>query len=95
MSGEDTVETQDWSNRELLLRIYYRTVETNGSVRLLDRTVFGDQAHGISGLVEQAHENTLYRERAKVGVKLALSVAGAGMSILVAMLVLLIEHVGG
>ena len=39
MTEMDTIETQDWTNRELMLKIYYQTVETNGTARQHDRTL--------------------------------------------------------
>ncbi len=62
----DTIETKQWSDRELSLRIYYQTVETNGMVRAHEREIFGDTIHGYVGLKEQAAVNTAYRERLKV-----------------------------
>lgn len=92
-SHPETVETSQWDNRELLLRIYYQTVETNGSVRMHDRTLYGDTIHGVIGLVQQACENGAYLERMKVGLRIAFTIAGACVTILTAILVMLVEHV--
>jgi len=60
---QETVETQPWSNRELMLRIYYQTVETNGTVRQHHRDLYGDPTCGHVGLVKQAEANTESRVR--------------------------------
>ena len=89
---QETVETRDWSDRQLLLKNYYLSVEQNGRVGKLWTCVFGDEATGVVGLVEQAQENTRYREKAKTLVRVVASVAGAMLTVMVAMLVLLVEH---
>jgi hypothetical protein len=89
----DTVETMGWDNRELLLRIYYQVVETNGTVRTHDRELYGDPLRGDIGLKACAAVNTAYRERMKVGVRIAFTVAGVAMSLVSAILVLLIQHI--
>lgn len=90
---KDTIETSRWDDRELMLRIYYQVVETNGTVRQHDREIYGDEHLGLTGLKQIALENCAYRERMRVGLRIALGVAGAVASILTAILVLIIEHV--
>ena len=89
----DTIETAGWSDRELALRIYYQVVETNGTVRLHDREIFGDEHLGVVGLRQIATENCNYRERVKVGLKIGLAVLGACLGLLTTILVLVLEHV--
>jgi len=89
----ETVETLAWDNRELLLRIYYQVVETNGTVRLHDQEIFGRPEHGFTGLRQIANENSAYRERMKTLMRIAGVVAGALLSILGTILILVIEHV--
>ena len=89
----ETIETREWSDRELLLRTYYQTVETNGAVAKLKCVVYGDEGQGMVGLVEQAHENSAYREKLKGATKIILAVASAALTMLTAMVVLLVEHV--
>jgi NH3-dependent NAD+ synthetase len=89
----ETVETTSWDNRTLLLRIYYQVVETNGTVRLHEREIYGDAHLGIVGLRQIATENCAYRERMKVGLRIAFMVLGTAASILAAILVLLVQHI--
>jgi NH3-dependent NAD+ synthetase len=89
----ETIETSQWDNRELMLRIYYQTVETNGWVRQLRHDVYGCPEMEIVGLKEIAQENSAYRERMKVGLRIGFAVAGTLGTILTAILVLIIEHV--
>lgn len=93
MTEKETVETLGWSDREILLRTYYQTVETNGWVRQLRHDVYGCPEMEIVGLKEIAIENTAYRERMKVGLRIGFAVAGTLGTILTAILVLIIEHV--
>jgi hypothetical protein len=89
----ETIETAGWTDRELMLRTYYQTVETNGTVSKLRGVVYGDPIQGIVGLVEQACENTAYRVRAKSTLKIIVAVASAALTMLTAMVVMLVEHV--
>jgi len=60
---KETIETSAWTDREILLRTYYQVVETNGTVRLHDREIYGDPTHGLVGLKVQATANTESRVR--------------------------------
>ena len=88
----ETVETMPWSDRELMLRIYYQTVETNGTVRQHDLEIFGNDHLGVVGLKRWAMENVSYRERMKVMVKVAAWALGLMASAVTTILVLLIQH---
>ncbi len=89
----ETLETALWSDRELMLRTYYQTAETNGFVRLLNGTVYGDAEHGVIGLVDQAHDNSLYRERVKAVLKVFYVVGGLIVSGMFALMgILLAAH---
>lgn len=74
----ETVETAQWSDRELQLRTYYQVVETNGSVRQLQHDVYGCPELGIVGLKTVSAANTEFRERSTAGVRVAY-LAGAGL----------------
>lgn len=89
----ETIETMAWDNRELLLRIYYQVVETNGTVRDHSREIYGDAVLGLVGLRQIATENCAYRERLKVGVRIGLAVAGTFTTVLTAILVLVIDRI--
>jgi hypothetical protein len=89
----DTVETKQWDDRELMLRIYYQVVETNGTVRQHDRELYGDDHLGLVGLRQIATENCAYRERMKVGLRIGFVVLGALASLLGTILVLLVQHI--
>ncbi len=90
----DTIETGAWSDRELLLRIYYQTVETNGSVRQLNRDVYGDSAHGLIGLKELSNINTAYREKLKAAYKLVVGIGALVFAALFSILgILLAAHI--
>jgi hypothetical protein len=93
LPANETVETLAWNNRELLLRIYYQTVETNGSVRRLNGEVYGDPAHGELGLKRQVEENMAYREKMKVAMRIAWIVAGAALTTLITLLALILDHI--
>jgi hypothetical protein len=90
---KDTVETAAWDDRELMLRIYYQVVETNGTVRLHDREIYGDNHLGMIGLRQTANENIAFRERAKTLARVGGVLAGAIFSILTTILILILEHV--
>lgn len=87
----ETVETVQWDNRELLLRIYYQTVETNGSVRQHDRELYGDVVHGTTGLVAKVDENCLWRQRADFGWKVAAAIGGTLTTLIVTLLVIVLQ----
>ena len=93
INPRETIETREWSDRELLLRTYYQTVETNGTVAKLRAVVYGDEGQGMVGLVEQACANSAYREKLKGATKIILAVASAALTMLTAMVILLVEHV--
>ena len=62
-SPMETVETQDWTNRELMLKTYALVLETNGTARLCKTEIYGQPELGIVGLKEQAAANTESRIR--------------------------------
>ena len=93
MSPTETVETMNWDNRELLLRIYYQVVETNGTVRQHDCEIYGQPAHGFIGLRQIANEIVAYRERMRTSMKIAAAVLTAALGILTTILIMVIEHV--
>jgi|GEM_PF-3316557 len=92
-SPAETVETQAWNNRELLLRIYYQVVETNGTVRQHEREIYGEDTRQLIGLKQMALENTLFRERMKTTLRIVCATAGVALTLLVALLGVVIEKV--
>ena len=51
--SRETPETRLWSDRDLMLATYFLAVETNGTVKTHDRTLYGWEDHGQVGLVQQ------------------------------------------
>lgn len=92
-SPRETVETQEWDNRELLLRIYYQVVETNGTVKDHDRQIYGHPEHDFVGLRHIANENMAYRERMKTLMRFAAAVAGTLVALLGTLLGIILDHV--
>jgi hypothetical protein len=95
----ETVETLKWEDRELLLRIYYQAVETNGSVRQLNRTVYGDITLGELGLKRAVQDNSDYRQQmevtlrlVKVALRWAWAVAGVCLALFGTLLGLVLDH---
>lgn len=89
--GRETIETSQWSDRELLLRTFYQACETNGSVRMLKLDIYGDPALEVVGLKQIAHENVAYREKVKATIKLAWAFGGILLAGLFTMLGLLLR----
>ena len=91
-NSPETVETSAWTNRELMLRTYYQVVETNGSTRQHHLDLYGSDVLGIVGLKKIAADNLAYRERLKVGLRIAMAVAGTLGAMLTALIVLIVER---
>jgi len=86
----ETIETTGWDNRELLLRIYYQVVETNGTVRQHDLDLYGSDHLGISGLKRGTADAMAFCERIRVGMRIAAAVAGTLGALFTALLILVI-----
>ncbi len=94
--ARETVETAAWTDRELMLRTYYQTVETNGTARNHDREIYGDPEHGLVGLKEQTATNTAYREQLKATVRVVWAIGGVSITAIFAILgILLAAYIGG
>jgi len=85
----DTIETGEWSNRDLMLKIYHQTVEINGTVRQHDRTLYGDKIHGLCGLVEEVQLNKKYREQLKTVIRVVYILGGTAISTIIGLLALI------
>jgi len=91
-NSPETVETAAWTNRELLLRTFHQVVKINGFVSQHHLDLYGSDTLGVTGLKQKVDENVAYRERLKVGVRVALAVAGTFGALLTAMIVLVVER---
>lgn len=90
---KDTIETSAWSDRELSLRIYYQVVETNGTVRQHSRDLYGVPESSTKGMKQQVAEHEEFCVRMRTGTRIFAALAGAAMTLLTTMLVLVLEHV--
>jgi len=97
--SRETIETEQWSDRELQLRTYYQAVETNGTVHLHSRDLYGDVL-GHTGLqqrvtlLEESHLE-LVKLQGSVNTfhKLAWVWGGAMLTGMFSVLALLLEHI--
>ena len=87
----ETVETAQWDNRELLLRIYYQVVETNGSTRQHHLDLYGSDVLGVAGIKQTVEDNRVYRERLTIQVRIALAIGGTVATLLTALLVVVVD----
>ena len=90
---QDTVETRNWTVRQIALKTYYLTVELNGGQRDIKRTVYGAPELGIEGLTVRMEETCAWRDRVDALAKVAKWVAGGLGGLLITILSLIVGHV--
>ena len=94
MNGpQDTVETREWTVRQIALKTYYLTVELNGGQRDIKRTVYGAPELGIEGLTEHMEQICAWKDRVDALARVAKWVAGGLGGLLATFLGLLFGNV--
>jgi len=84
----ETIETVDWSDRELLLRTYYQVLETNGRVCSHETELYGDAVHQVKGLKLQVATNTDYIKTQRTTIRTIAGLVGlVGFGNIVALVV--------
>lgn len=90
------METQDLTDRQLLLTTYHTVIEMNGSISKLWEDTYGDPSRNIRGIKEQVQNHTVYIDRQRTSLRtLKALLAALGISNLLALGAVVAKVIGG